>query len=309
MARAEARAFLLAGPPFAGASSFRNKQKVKDIGAKWSPELKKWCAHTESVLFELVDESVWLPIEANGDPLSVDAVALLRSERRAMDNEDSEKNAEKRNADAKAAAARERSLESRDLQIQPDEPELVAEALRHGVTAGMVETTSSWMELGPRMGLSNVGRIQLCIDLGLLGWADVAKGCFPKASPPKKRLRAVSNNGTDGPISNKRPKKLFAGTSDGVEAAPETVNKPAQKPGAEAVRGVGIPYRDAAVCGKCNTRVSGRLQFGLECKCIDTDGGSFWSTCEQCFGPFQAMGGASALHCRECTVARAKSCQ
>ena len=308
MARAEARAFLLEGPPFAGMSSFRDKQKVKDIGAKWNADLKKWCAHSERALFELIEESVWVPIKANGDPLPVDAVAVLRSERRAMNREESEKNADARNAEAEAAAEREKTLASRDLQMQPDEPELATEALRHGVTAEMIEATSSWLELGPRMGLSNVGRIKLCIDLGLLEWADVAKGSFPKASPPKERARAASKNSgmSIPPFNGKRSKKLFAGASDGVEALPEAICKPAQKPGVEAVVGVGIPYRDAVICSKCDARVSRRLQFGLECKCAGTNGDQFWSTCEQCFGPFRPeVEGSSALHCCECVVLRA----
>ena len=88
-----------------------------------------------------------------------------------------------REAEAAQATARLSALEARDLQIQPDEPALLAEAAEHGVTAEMIEATTRWGELGPRMGLSRVGRIKLCIDLNILQWRHVREG----APPGRKR--------------------------------------------------------------------------------------------------------------------------
>ena len=185
-ARREARALLKQGPPFAGTSSFKNKARVKAIGGehiKWDAASRKWCAQTETAMCELIDEDVWFPLGPDGDALSFAAAAILRDERRAMDKEDHEANAAQREAEAAQAAARLSALEARDLQIQPDEPALLAEAAEHGVTAEMIEATTRWGELGPRMGLSRVGRIKLCIDLNILEWRHVREG----APPGRKR--------------------------------------------------------------------------------------------------------------------------
>lgn len=197
-ARREARALLTKGPPFAGDSSFKNKQKVKEIGGehiKWDSSSKKWCAQTETAMFELIDEDVWFPLGPDGTPLSHEAGLRLRDERRAMDKEDYAANAAQREAEAAQAAARLAALEARDLQIQPDEPELLAEAAEHGVTAEMIEATTRWMELGPRTGLSNVGRIKRGIDLNLLEWRHVREGAQPRRGKTSQKSEHFGSDG------------------------------------------------------------------------------------------------------------------
>mgnify|MGYP006248244929 CR=1 FL=1 len=183
-ARAEARALLKRGPPFAGYSSFKNKPRLKEIGGdhvKWNPELKQWCAHTETVMFELMDEDIWYPVGVDCNQLSFEAAAMLQEQRRVMDREESAANAERREAEAALAAARTTALEQRDLQIEADEPDLIAEAEAHGVTVQMIEATTRWAALGPRMGLSNVARVKLCIELNILTWSHVKAGVRPDA--------------------------------------------------------------------------------------------------------------------------------
>lgn len=52
--------YIKAGPPYAGDSSFKDKERVKQLGARWG-ENKKWVAHTQEVLKALIESRLWIP--------------------------------------------------------------------------------------------------------------------------------------------------------------------------------------------------------------------------------------------------------
>lgn len=55
-----AREYLESGPPYTGESHFRDKDRVKSLGARWG-ENKKWVAHTHAALKALIESRLWTP--------------------------------------------------------------------------------------------------------------------------------------------------------------------------------------------------------------------------------------------------------
>ena len=53
--------YLAAGPPFLGESTFKDKELVKSLGARWNAENKKWAAGNRDVLATLIRSNRWRP--------------------------------------------------------------------------------------------------------------------------------------------------------------------------------------------------------------------------------------------------------
>lgn len=75
----EAQRFLDKGPPWAGDSKFSDKDLLKNNGARWSSELKKWTAPSESALFSLLRTNKWHPATLDrGEELKL--ISLLKDQ-------------------------------------------------------------------------------------------------------------------------------------------------------------------------------------------------------------------------------------
>jgi hypothetical protein len=70
-----AKEYLDAGPPYAGDSKFGDKERVKQLGARWGDD-KKWVAHTHEVLKALIESRLWTPCGL-GSLGAADVVNLL----------------------------------------------------------------------------------------------------------------------------------------------------------------------------------------------------------------------------------------
>ena len=54
--------YVAKGPPFLGDCAFRDKLRVKAVGARWNATHKKWSAPTEDALIALIETGLWLPM-------------------------------------------------------------------------------------------------------------------------------------------------------------------------------------------------------------------------------------------------------
>lgn len=70
-----AKEYLESGPPYAGDSHFRDKDRVKQLGARWGDN-KKWVAHTHEALKALIESRLWTPCGL-GSSGAADVVNLL----------------------------------------------------------------------------------------------------------------------------------------------------------------------------------------------------------------------------------------
>ncbi len=282
-----AEQFLANGPPFLGDSGFQARGAVKEAGARWQQETKKWGAEDVPTLCRLIGTGVWLPL---GIPphAALRIPDLVKEKAAAEEAEAQRKRSEVILQKAEQDRARLAAKARKDLGVPPNEPDLMDKVLAHGVTEELVAESASWTFLGPRSGISDVRRVVRGVSLGVVRWNEMTNGDARarnlKARPPK------STGGGEGHRGGKRERQGGARTSGATRKSyePRLAPPPPQrllqmwKPPDE--------YCYTAKCGECHSTLDSRLQFGLECAC-----GKLWTRCHRCFIPIK-----SGVHCASC---------
>jgi hypothetical protein len=280
-----AEQYLSKGPPFLGDSDFHARSAVKDAGARWHHEAKKWKADDVSILCRLIGTGFWTPTGL--PPRAALRLPEIVEERARAE----EAAAAKRRSDVvlrKAEQERAKVAEKarRDLGVPPNEPELLEQVLAHGVTKELVAESASWSFLGPRSGISDVRRVVRGVSLGVVRWEEITSGDArvrnSKSRPPKSTGMGERGRGV------KRGRQAEdARTLGGEPKVQEEQQAPRRL---EQLWKPPVSYRYTARCGDCNSTLDSRLQFGLECGC-----GRLWARCGRCFIPIE-----SGVHCAAC---------
>ena len=184
----QVKALLNSGPPWLGDCAFKDKNAVKKLGGRWRAEEKKWAAMDERMLASLIEERVWFPVEpCLRTPGGFVRIPLLIREavaRKIRQREKVDCDAEIKKRASVAASARQVPHEERDddaflrreLLIPDDEIHHLVTALKNGVDASVVKSTSRFRQLGPRSGISDAARLIRAIDLEVLTWESVRSG-------------------------------------------------------------------------------------------------------------------------------------
>ena len=170
LARNTIRGFEANGRWYPGCCAFSVKDEVRALGAKWSPDTKRWCAPTTKVLVALIESGVWEPdVGARADKL-IEAARQLEEEATVeieiKNREEWERHMakEKERREGRSAAEREKE---RARGIPADEPELVEELGQMGISPQDIARSAFFLPWGPRLGIANARRWKRAIELGL----------------------------------------------------------------------------------------------------------------------------------------------
>ena len=275
--------FLDKGPPWLGDSGFADKDHIKTAGGRWDGASKKWRAPDEPSLIALIGGGKWRPTGCD----SIFAGEVVRYiHRRDQLTERTQKTKQTAcKTTTNQTETEHNSVVRNDLMILPDEPDLLAEALRHGVNQEMVRSTGMYTNLGPRSGISDVRRLFRGIQFGIVTWDKLKNGEAARIGCDhhnKKMKKAHTKSGVVGQVQHKSD---GGGTNDiyvqraamGATTTMEN-SKRVEKP---------VTYNYKAKCDTCNTTLDSRLQFGLQCECFSSP---TWYACGRCFTPIKAMG-------------------
>lgn len=170
-----ATAYISLGPPFLGDSDFAAKSAVKEAGARWSHESKKWAAADVQTLCRLIGTGVWMP---TGIPPRA-ALRIPEMEKERVRAEDDEAAMQRRDALLKKAEENRMRMAVKareDLGVPPNEPDLMEQVLAHGVTEKLVADSATYDYLGPRSGISDVRRLLRGVKFKLVSLEEIASG-------------------------------------------------------------------------------------------------------------------------------------
>jgi len=283
---------LLKQETFPGECKFANKDKCKQLGARWRNG--RWTALDKDTLLALCDSGLWWPKGMNQEA-NIMIVKLLRKEQ--TDREEADMKARMRKTgptEEEKAAAR-----LKEFGVPPDEPELLEDLASKGITEDMSIRSGDYSWLGPRSGISNASRLLRGLRFNLVTVEGVVSG---KAEEPPyslgKRGKAPAGGRREGKVGIKRvrtsskqvheeerepqpPQAKSTNNSHRAEYEPVTNN--GQWLGKQIRKA--IDYVDTAVCDDCGVVVDRRQQF-LECGC---DVMKVWRCCVRCFRPVPSL--------------------
>ena len=292
------KAFLDQGPPWIGDSAFGDKADVKKAGARWDGGSKKWKAPDEPTLIALISEGKWRPV-GHDSTFGSEVVRYIRRRTQAAELAEQKKREAARKSKEHTQAQKSCTARN-DLMIPPDEPHLLAEALKHGVDQALVTSTGAFAHLGPRSGISDASRLFRGFDLDLLTWESLKNGEAARVGQDKSnQKRSSTGKGNKRGKGVKRGTGSFRGTSGvfaqsmstGV-AKTKDLSDPVVVKQRKMVRYV-VTYMYTAKCDRCDTTLDSREQFGLECGC--STGVFQWHSCGRCCMPKREAG-----HCNPC---------
>lgn len=271
--------------PWIGKSGFSEKDTVKECGAKWSKEEKKWKATSKDVLVKLLKSGVWL-----ADSISP---AIARCIVEIADKE-------KRDEEVKNKAEAEKLKKEREertirqqaslIHIPPDEEDVVKELFSHGITADMILGTSKWSFLGPHGDISEANRLRRGLRLKIVTPDQVISGeAARRATGEGQRGRRGVKRGAPGKdrgVANAMQiisgEKAIGDEGNCVKAKEEEREKKKAHP---------VTYNYTTTCTVCRCGLDSRLQFGLECTC------GIWTRCGRCFFPLR-----TGIFCKDCSL-------
>ena len=281
-----AQAYIDKGPPFLGDSGFRAKSIIKEAGAKWQKEKKKWSAGDVPTLCRLIDTGVWMPVGLSRGSL---CVFRTSSERRMRSRKRRREKARRVNVEGgRAGKSRGRRASAARLGVPPNESDLMQKVLSHGVTAELVAESACWSFLGPRSGISDVRRLIRGVSLGVVDWKEIASGDARVRNTRAEPQKSTGAGARDAGV--KRRRRQGARTLEGARQADKQSRlEPLQTPWQQRWQPPAV-YCYTATCEKCHSTLDSQCQFGLECAC-----GELWTRCCRCFMPMR-----SGVHCAAC---------
>lgn len=292
------KSYLNKGPPYIGDCRFEDKDKCKELGARWHPDSKKWKATDDKTLMALCKSGKWSPLGFTSHMTNTIVQVIL----------DRDRESEKKAIEAIKAkeAEQEKKMKysaDKDLMVPPDEADALEEVSALGVTQEMIDASGAWADLGPRSGISNVARLKRGVRFGIVTWEEVVAGRVNYDSKP--RSKPSSKTGAQGERGAKGVKRGVQEVESGVatrqndkkQKADEPLEEDAQqaRPNAATPAKPKLPAPDycyTSKCNECGTDLDSSKQFGLECVCAE---GNMWSACKRCLVPVR-----KAEHCRAC---------
>ena len=150
--------------PYSGRSTFQYKKLVRDAGAKWDSDKRKWCAPNQEVLIELLHTGKWTP-----DCLaSADQMLTILEDRQAAARTAAHA---KECAERKRAAPTKAQVETeivRRLGIPTSTPAEVAALAPWKISPELLELSAKEPRLGPRSGFSTAARLYMGLTRGLI---------------------------------------------------------------------------------------------------------------------------------------------
>lgn len=292
------KAFLDQGPPWVGDSAFGDKADVKKAGGRWDGASKKWRAIDEPSLIALISDGKWRPA-GHDSTFAGEVVRYIRRRDQAAELVEKKKREAASRKSKEPTQVQRKCTARSDLMIPPDEPHLLAEALKHGVDQALVTSTGAFGHLGPRGGISDVSRLFRGIRFGIVTWETLKNG--EAARVGQDQAATKKSSATGGGDRRGRGVKRGAGSMGGTSGifgqimstgASNTNDLPHPVKHRKRVKDV-VTYRYKVTCDNCNTTLDSREQFGLECMCVD--GSSYWYACSRCSMPKREAG-----HCGPC---------
>lgn len=301
--------FLNRGPPWIGVSSFADKADVKEAGGRWDSNSKKWCARDEQTLKALITSGKWQPFGYDAAFGREVVECVKRRQQATAEHDNKQKPAAPKRAQLLTSEEMDR-IARKSMAIPPDEPELLAEALRHGVDQKMVTETGGFAHLGPRSGISDVGRLFRGIRFGIVTWERLKNGEETLVSKECSTRQKQSSATDEGKREQKRGVKRGVeykgdmGNKGGTSSSKaKSVTKSAamsedcwyqekykKKKKVERM----ITYRYTNRCNECGSIVNSSKQFGLECECSVN---FTWNVCGRCRVPKRDAG-----YCTSCVA-------
>lgn len=282
-----------------GQCSFQNKDKCKELGARWVD--RTWAAKSEQSLLALADSGMWhpvgLPAEAN-----IAIVLILRK-----------RNAEREAADiamrtTKAGPTAEEKEESMRKQagVVADEPHLLQLLAFQGVGPEKIASTGEMAWLGPRCGISNAARFLRGVRFNLISVQALLDGTAvdPHQTGGQRRTAGVSaKRGFEAQAHTSSKRKR---TSDEPAAGPKQEQPRKEECKAQGAAGMADGGAKAVKvvkervytteCVECGAVVDARKQFGLECDCAPL---RVWKSCHACSTPFIPRSTSDCM-CKAC---------
>ena len=175
-----------------------------------------------------------------------------------------------------------------DLDVPPNEPEIMEKVLAHGVTAEVVSESATWSFLGPRSGISDARRVVRGVSLGVVRWEEIISGDARIRSSIATAPKSTGARGGERGVKRGRREEGVCTLEFGPKAKQAQQEQPPQR--LAQLWKPPLSYCYTAKCGDCNSTLDSRLQFGLECGC-----GKLWVRCGRCFVPM-----ASGVNCVAC---------
>lgn len=272
--------------PWLGQSGFNDKDTVKDAGAKWDKEEKKWKATSKEVLVKLIKSGVWMA-DFVSPAVSRCIVEIVEKERR---DEEAKKKAE---AEKLKKEREERTTRQQGslIHIPPDEEDVLKELLSHDITSDMIFGTSKWSFLGPRDGISEANRLRRGLRFKIVTADQVISG------------EAARRSTGEGKRGGRGVKRSAPGKDRGVVNAMEIISdekaigdagicvKAKEEEAREKEKAHPVTYNYTTTCTVCRCGLDSRLQFGLECTC------GIWTRCGRCFFPIR-----TGIFCKDCSL-------
>jgi hypothetical protein len=284
MSTLAAKAFIDKGPPYVGNCRFQDKDRCKELGARWDKDSKKWKAVDEKTLLALCKSGKWCPLGFTSHMTNTVSQLIVDRER------ESEKKAlEVVKANAAKQASRAKYSADKDMMVPPDEEEDLKEVAAFGITPGMVASSGPWADLGPRSGISSVRRLKRAVGFGIVSWEQVTAGRTDYEAKSSSRKTGARGEGWKG-VKRVVQQVQRRGDTRQVEKkqkvdAPQETSKPRPSTPTPAKPKLPVPhYTYTASCSECGTDLDSSKQFGMECMCAD---GFVWSACKRCLVPIR----------------------
>ncbi len=150
--------------PYSGRSTYQHKKIVKDAGAKWDSDKRKWCAPNQEVLIELLHTGKWTPdCLASADQMLTILEDRAEAERMAAHAKEC--------AERKRAAPTEAQNETeivRRLGIPNSTAAEIAALAPWKISPELLELSAKEPRLGPRSGFSTAARLYMGLTTGLI---------------------------------------------------------------------------------------------------------------------------------------------
>ena len=198
------------GPPFVGKSHYRDKDLLKEKGARWKPDVSMFVAPSEEVAIRLISTLKWSPPNIPASYNNYLISCLKRNIAQQMPpptvpkNKSSEEQKKEHNNNKKqkkshiittvtektsgtssnskstataTATVTEKQQQHQHGLIRPDnEPHLLEELRGKGISEEMANATYTWPRLGPMSGISNAERTLRGLRLRIVTVEQVIRG-------------------------------------------------------------------------------------------------------------------------------------
>lgn len=288
-----AQAWLAEGPPYYGASEFKDKGEMYKCGGRFDKEKKLWKAIDKNSFVNMVESGKWKPQGVDGPT----AVRVIQLQRQKVQDAKSKKAYDEAVAKNKKPELTPEQLEAKarkEAGIPEDKPDELERLAKDGITQAMVRKTFNWERLGPKGGKSDALRVLCGLKWALITVEEVKTGVLNECrlAANSRRMREQRDaklraEGKEIPIKRQKvvhtkeePKaaidpysregaKLFFQHSAAHEAEPIYEEAP------RLYTNVPIKWVPDTICTVCKRGVPDQF---LDCLCLE----AVWVRCSKC---------------------------